>query len=136
MGADEAAELDMVLGEELRRDAPSLEVGREPAGEVEARREEELTVREAAGAVPVDDALAARPMIGGGAGAEAVTGFEAAGFCQDEKKSSSSPVAPPEAGLAVASAVPSTTIRVGNLCVHSSFASDLVEKIRTLLHRP
>ena len=72
----------------------------------EESNEEELTVR---------DALGARPIMGGGAGeAAGVAGLDAVGFCQDEKKSSSSAAPPFEAGD-VTSAVPSTTIRVGNL---------------------
>ena len=75
-----------VAGEELRRDAPSLDAGREPGEVVEERREEELIVRGAA------VAEAARPRTGTDAAGVLAAGL-AAGLSHDEKKSSSSPAA-------------------------------------------
>ena len=108
LGPDEAA-LATEGVEEFRREAPSLDAGRDATEVVELeRREAELTVRGAA--VP---ALADLPMTGGGVGLEDVTGaLGAAGLSQEEKKSSSSP--PFVAGAETGSA-PSTTILSGCL---------------------
>ena len=99
-------------GEELRREAPSLEAGREDAmEEVEVeRREAELTVR---GALP---RLAALPITGGEVGFEEGAGDDfVAGLSHEEKKSSSPPC---DTGVAATSA-PSTKILSGNLGVCS-----------------
>lgn len=99
-------------GDELRRDAPSFEPGREPGVEF-VRRDEELMVR---GPVVVD---AARPMTGTPAGVDAaeLAGL-AAGLSHEEKESSSSF---PAAGVADAATVsiPSTKMRVGYLSEQS-----------------
>lgn len=96
-----------VAGDELRRDAPSFEEGRDP-GVVEERREAELTAR---GAAVAD---AERPSTGTDAvGVADDEGF-AAGLSQEEKKSSSSPPAGAEAA-AGASVIPSTKMRAGYL---------------------
>lgn len=95
------------LADELSREAPSLDAGREapvPIEELE-RREEELTVR---------GAEAERPMMGGGVaeGEGALEdGFDA-GLSHEEKKSSSAPFAGEVAGV---SETPSTAILAGNL---------------------
>jgi hypothetical protein len=93
-----------------------------PPAEVEfARREEEVMVRGAPavgaeGDSPGTEAEGARPMDGGAArdGGSTALGFDEAGLSQDEKKSSSSAVAP---GCAEALEVstPSTTMPFGNL---------------------
>ena len=112
----EAAEAVVVIdavdaaGEELRRDAPSFDAGREPGEVVEERREEELMVRGAA------VAEAARPSTGtdaAGVLAELV-GLEA-GLSHEEKKSSSSAPAPLDAAAAATSVMPSTKMRSGCL---------------------
>lgn len=97
-------------GDEFRRDAPSLEAGREVL-EVGERSEEEVIVR---GAI-----VAARPMTGGDTGvcgAELV-GF-AAGLSQEEKKSSSATALE---GVAVPVSTPSTTTPLGNLRWHNQY---------------
>ena len=105
--ADAVLVLPIEDAEELRREAPSVEAGREPGPAELARKEAELTVR---GALP---ALDDRPMIGGADGFDDVDEvLGAAGLSQEEKKSSSSPLA--LAGAAADSA-PSTTTFSGNL---------------------
>ena len=96
------------MDDEVSLEAPSLDPGRDP-GDVFERREEELIVRGAVGAV------AARPRTGGPEGVEDAepVGF-AAGLSHDEKKSSSSPPAA-DAVAGVATSIPSTNIRVGYL---------------------
>ena len=102
-----------VEGDEFRRDAPSLEAGREVL-EVGERSEEEVIVR---GAM-----VAARPMTGGDTGvcgAELV-GF-AAGLSQEEKKSSSAAALGAEVGVAAPVSTPSTTTPLGNLRWHNQY---------------
>ena len=99
----------VAAGDEFRREAPSLEAGRDGL-DVDERSEEELMVRGAAATV------AARPMTGGVAG---VRGAElvdfAAGLSQEEKKSSSAPSLAADAGVAAPVSTPSTTTPLGNL---------------------
>lgn len=103
------------VADEFRREAPSLDAGREPAVEELERRDAELTVRGPVGAL---EALAERPITGGAAGLEDVgAGLGAAGLSHDEKKSSSSPPAF-GVGAAEMSAAPSTTIFSGYLQIH------------------
>lgn len=99
-----------------------LEVSvRPPAPEAEfPRKDEDVTVRGAAaaaeGGAPEAGAEWARPIDGGPVGSEEVAGlgFGEAGLSQDEKKSSSSAVAPDCAeGLEVLT--PSTNMPPGNL---------------------
>ncbi len=113
------------VADEFRREAPSLDAGREPTVEELERRDAELTVRGPVGAL---EALAERPMTGGAAGLEDVgAGLGAAGLSQDEKKSSSSPPAF-GVGAAETSAAPSTTIFSGYLRDHQYKTSKQTDK--------
>ena len=115
MGAEDESVV-VVAPEELRREAPSFEAGREPPPfSGAARKEDELTVRGVTGGLSAEEALPARES-GSGFGLDAAAGgLGVAGLFQELKKSSSPPpLLSWEVGVET-SGSPSTKIPAGNL---------------------